>query len=221
LLRAAPGRPVTLYDLIIFDCDGVLVDSEPIVNRVFVDMVAELGHSLDYEATLRHFSGGNMAKRLAYMEHDLGSGSHRTASSTHSIGVLRAVLERDLRSGAGNHGGVGGRPYAMVRGVERHARGHAHAARDRGLLAQFDPPLFSATEVTRPKPAPDLFLHAAAAMGTAAGRCVVVEDSVPGVEAGVAAGMTVLGFARITEADALGEAGADVFDDMSASAAIS
>jgi len=85
-----------------------------------------------------------------------------------------------------------------------------------GLLAKFDPPLFSATEVTRPKPAPDLFLHAAAAMGTAAGRCVVVEDSVPGVEAGVAAGMMVLGFARITEADALREAGADAFDDMSA-----
>jgi beta-phosphoglucomutase-like phosphatase (HAD superfamily) len=62
------------------------------------------------------------------------------------------------------------------------------------LLDRFEPHLFSAAMVARGKPAPDLFLHAAAAMGTSAARCVVIEDSVPGVEAAVAAGMTAIGF---------------------------
>jgi beta-phosphoglucomutase-like phosphatase (HAD superfamily) len=84
-----------------------------------------------------------------------------------------------------------------------------------GLLADFDPPAFSATEVAAGKPAPDLFLHAAARMKTRPDRCVVVEDSVPGVRAGVAAGMPVLGLARLTNPSDLREAGATVFEDVS------
>jgi HAD superfamily hydrolase (TIGR01509 family) len=192
----------------------VLVDSEPIVNRVFVDMLAELGYPLDYETTLRHFSGGNMAKRLAYMKGNLGwIAPDGFTDEFHRR--LRSALERALRPVPGILGTLVAlqTPWCVAsNGTHEDMRTRLGIA---GLLAKFDPRLFSATEVKRPKPAPDLFVHAAAAMGAAPDRCVVVEDSVPGVEAGVAAGMTVFGFTRITEADALRNAGANVFDDMS------
>ena len=85
-----------------------------------------------------------------------------------------------------------------------------------GLLERFDGHLFSAVEVEHGKPAPDLFLHAASRMGVPPGRCVVLEDSVYGVQAGVAAGMRVLGYASgLADQDTLRDAGAELFTHMS------
>jgi len=203
-----------MLGLVIFDCDGVLVDSEPIVNRVFVDMLTESGYSLDYEHTLREFSGGTMATRLESTHASLGWVAPDNFAADFDRRLL-AAFESELR------------PVQGIRAVLEHlpgpwcvaSNGTPQDIRTRlglaGLLERFDPRLFSAAEVQRGKPAPDLFLHAASAMGVACDRCVVVEDSVPGVRAGVAAGMTVLGFSALTSSDALCEAGAAVFDNMS------
>jgi beta-phosphoglucomutase-like phosphatase (HAD superfamily) len=83
-----------------------------------------------------------------------------------------------------------------------------------GLLDRFEGRIFSAQDVTNGKPAPDIFLHTAAQMGASPQRCLVVEDTTIGVQAGRAAGMTVLGFARFTPADALTAAGAIPFIEM-------
>lgn len=83
-----------------------------------------------------------------------------------------------------------------------------------GLLPRFEGRLFSVTEVARGKPFPDLFLYAAQRMGAIPARCVVVEDSPLGVQAGIAAGMHVFGYARLSKVDALAAAGARVFSDM-------
>lgn len=201
-------------DLIIFDCDGVLVDSEPIINRVFVQMLAECGHSLDNDRTLREFSGATMADRLAATQQRLGWTPPQDFTASFDRRLARA-LTRELRPVPG-----------ILRVLDRLERPWCVASNGSqediklrlglaGLLEHFNPRLFSAADVAHGKPAPDLFFHAAASMGTAQDRCVVVEDSVPGVRAAVLAGMTVLGFARLTDPDILREAGAIVFDDMS------
>lgn len=203
-----------MLGLVIFDCDGVLVDSEPIVNRVFVDMLSERGYSLDYEGTLREFSGGTMATRLASTQARFGwvAPDGFTAAFDRR---LQAAFERELRPVQGVRAVLDqlSAPWCVAsNGAPEDIRTRLGLA---GLLKRFDPRLFSAAEVARGKPAPDLFLHAASAMGVAFDQCVVVEDSVPGVRAGVAAGMTVLGFSALTSSDALREAGAAPFDDMS------
>ena len=170
-------------------------------------MLAECGHSVDYDRTLREFSGATMADRLAATRQRLGwtpPGISQPAStdalprcsgvSSVPVPGIRRVLDRLER------------PWCVAsNGSQEDITLRLRLA---GLLEHFNPRLFSATKVAHGKPAPDLFLHAAAAMGTAPDRCVVVEDSLRGVQAGVRAGMTVLGFARLTSPDALREAGA-------------
>lgn len=199
--------------LIIFDCDGVLVDSEPIINRVFVEMLAENGHSVDYDLTLREFSGATMADRLATMQQRLRWIPPPDFRADFDRRLLDA-LERELRPVPG--------VVPVLDSVECPwcvaSNGSHSDIRTRlglaGLLERFNPPLFSASDVAHAKPAPDLFLHAAAGMGAAPDRCTVVEDSLRGVQAAVAAGMTVFGLARLTSPGVLRAAGAIVFEDM-------
>jgi HAD superfamily hydrolase (TIGR01509 family) len=204
-----------MVDLIIFDCDGVLVDSEPIINRVFVQMLADYCHALDYEQTLREFSGATLADRLKSTGQRLGwtpppdfraSFDRRLAEALRQelrpVPGIRSVLDRLER------------PWCVAsNGSKEDIRTRLEIA---GFLPHYRPVLFSAEEVAQGKPAPDLFLHVATVMGVGHHRCVVVDDSLPGVRAGVLAGMTVFGFARLTGPDVLRAAGAIVFDDMSA-----
>jgi HAD superfamily hydrolase (TIGR01509 family) len=200
-------------DLIIFDSDGVLVDSEPIINSVFVQMLAECGHSVDYDRTLREFSGATMADRLAATQQRLHWTPPQDFTASFDTRLAQA-LRRELRPVPGIRRVLDRleRPWCVAsNGSHEDIKLRLRLA---GVLERFQPPLFSAADVAHGKPAPDLFLHAAAAMGMAPDRCVVVEDSLRGVQAGVRAGMTVLGFARITDPDILREAGAIVFDDV-------
>jgi HAD superfamily hydrolase (TIGR01509 family) len=202
------------FELVIFDCDGVLVDSEPIVNGVFVQMLAEEGFELDAERTLREFSGSTMANRLAVVGRRLRWSVPADFEAAFDE-RLRAAFRSRLRSVAGVAEAVArlGVPHCVAsngsRGDMEFRLGLA------GLLPLFEPHLFSATQVARPKPAPDLFVHAARAMRTPPGLCAVVEDSLAGVQAGVSAGMRVFGYAALTGAPALLEAGATVFTEMS------
>ncbi|GHD48846.1 HAD family hydrolase [Streptomyces galbus] len=204
------------YDLVIFDNDGVLVDSEPLSNRHLAAYLTELGHPTTYEESIRDYMGSAM-----HRIHDLvlERTGQRLPADFDDVFHARvfAAFERELKPVAGV---VGVLERLRAEGVpccvassgshERIRVGH----RVTGLDQWFDEGrIFSSQDVGRGKPAPDLFLHAAREMGVAPERCIVVEDSPLGVQAAVAAGMDVVGFTAMTPAEKL--AGArKLFGDM-------
>jgi HAD superfamily hydrolase (TIGR01509 family) len=180
-------------DLVIFDCDGVLVDSEPIINRAHAQVLNEFGFRICPTALVERFCGMPDAEMLAVIEQEWacplpGDYDKRVADliDTVSTAELRAtpriteVLDELATKVCVASSGVAGRI--------RHSLGMV------GLRERFEPHIFSATMVARGKPAPDLFLFAARQMRMQPARCVVIEDSVAGVRAAVAAGMQVIGF---------------------------
>ena len=202
-----------MIDLVIFDCDGVLVDSEPISNRILAGMLDEIGLPLSVEETTREFIGLSMDDCWRIIERRLG----RALPADFAKRYDRQLLEesrRHLRP-------VPGLPQALER-IDRPlcvaSSGSLEKIRNSleltGLLPRFANRLFSAEEVQHGKPAPDLFVHAARRMGAAVDRCVVIEDSARGVRAGVAAGMTVLGYTGRSAPSELAQAGARCFDEM-------
>ncbi|WP_030234745.1 MULTISPECIES: HAD family hydrolase [unclassified Streptomyces] len=191
------------YDLVIFDNDGVLVDSEPISNRLLAAYLTELGHPTSYEDSLRDYMGAAM-----HRVHDLIA--ERTGRKLPLDfddvfhGRVFAAFERELKPVDGIVGvleklAADEVPYCVASSGshERIRVGH----RTTGLDRWFDEGrIFSSEDVGRGKPAPDLFLHAAERMGVPPDRCVVVEDSPLGVRAALAAGMDVYGFTAMTPA---------------------
>jgi phosphoglycolate phosphatase len=141
------------FDLIIFDCDGVLIDSEPIVNRVFVEMLGELGYRLDYEATLREFSGAAMRTRLEASQQRFGWSSCVGFVSDFEERLLHAI-RRHLQPVPGVR--------EVLDQVRRPCCVASNGTRDdmrfrlglAALLEDFELYLFNASEVARPKPAP-------------------------------------------------------------------
>ncbi|MFJ8947613.1 HAD family hydrolase [Streptomyces sp. NPDC102395] len=204
------------YDLVIFDNDGVLVDSEPISNRLLAAYLTELGHPTSYEDSVRDYMGSAM-----HRIHDLvleRTGQRLPAEFDDEF--HRRVFEafaRELRPVDGvvdvlEKLTAGEVPYCVASSGshERIRVGHRTTGLDRWFE---ESRIFSAQDVGRGKPAPDLFLHAAERMGVAPARCVVVEDSPLGVRAAVAAGMDVYGFTRMTPAADLAEA-TQLFSDI-------
>lgn len=209
------------YTLTIFDCDGVLVDSEPAANRVMVEMLAEIGFEIGLDDCMTRFVGKSMATVQAEVEVESGAifppgwPEAIRARTIETFQRQRIEAIPGIRDVVSAHRSAG-RSYCVASSgkVEKMQATLGSS----GLLELFDDVLFSATMVERGKPAPDLFLHAAAAMGHPAERCVVVEDSLPGVQAAAAAGMRVCAYAAAPYVDAAAyEAlGAEVFDDMAA-----
>jgi HAD superfamily hydrolase (TIGR01509 family) len=204
-------------DLVIFDCDGVLVDSEPIANRIFVEHLARNGIAMTIDEALRDLAGRSLPSCVALLEARHGRRLPADFTDTLQAATMRA-FETELRP-------VPGIAAALDRiaGATCVASSSAHAKIRLSLgltrmLERFEGRIFSASEVARGKPFPDLFLHAAARMGHASARCTVIEDAIPGVEAGVAAGMRVLAYAGAAHADSarLAAAGGTVFRDMAA-----
>lgn len=205
--------------LAIFDCDGVLVDSEPAANRLLVRVLAEDGYDISYEECRRLFVGKTMDAVMAYVEEAIGRplGDHWPAY----------VRDETLNAFAAGVAAVPGVEAVLLRlKAERipfcvASSGKFEKMRftlgSSGLLPLVEHLLFSAEQVAHGKPSPDLFLFAAKSMGFSPEACVVVEDSVPGVQAAVAAGIPVLGFAGDphTDAAALEREGAHVFYEMS------
>lgn len=204
------------YDLVIFDNDGVLVDSEPISNRLLAGYLTELGHPTSYEDSLRDYMGAAM-----HRVHDLvlERTGRRLPEDFDDVfhGRVFAAFEQELEPVPGAVGVLekltaDGVAYCVASSGshERIRVGHRKTGLDRWFE---DERIFSSQDVGRGKPAPDLFLHAAERMGVAPERCVVVEDSPLGVRAAVAAGMDVYGFTAMTPADRLAEA-TRLFADM-------
>ncbi|MFJ3618653.1 HAD family hydrolase [Streptomyces iakyrus] len=204
------------YDLVIFDNDGVLVDSEPISNRLLAAYLTELGHPTSYEESIRDYMGSAMHRIHELVLQRTGQRLPESFDDVFHARVF-AAFEQELVAVAGASGvleklAADGVPYCVASSGshERIRVGH----RTTGLDQWFDEErIFSSQDVGRGKPAPDLFLYAAERMGVSPERCVVVEDSPLGVQAAVAAGMDVYGFTAMTPAEKL--AGADrLFSDM-------
>ncbi|WP_405980150.1 HAD family hydrolase [Streptomyces sp. NBC_00158] len=194
------------YELVIFDNDGVLVDSEPVANTILSAYLTELGHPTTYEESLRDYMGS-----AVHRVHDLvqeRTGQPLPADFERVLNErVFAAFERELRAVPGVTDVLAelsaiGMPYCVASSSshERIRVGHRAAGLDEWFEEEW---IFSAEEVGKGKPAPDLFLHAADMMGVHPSRCVVVEDSPLGVEAARAAGMDVLGFTSMLPADRL------------------
>jgi HAD superfamily hydrolase (TIGR01509 family) len=179
--------------LIIFDCDGVLVDSEPIAHGLLAQMMTDLGHPMSTAESVQKFTGRSLVDTLPLIEDVLGR-SIPDQIGQHYSRLLLERLRRDLKPIAGVKKAVAMLRYprcvASSSSLER-----IHLSLEvTGLAALFGSNVFSATQVTHGKPAPDLYLFAATKMAVAPKDCVVIEDSSLGVTAGRAAGMKVIGF---------------------------
>ena len=211
-------------DAVLFDCDGVLVDSEPITNGVLRDMLAESGWVLTSAECMRLFIGKAVKDERALIEANTGQPltddwmqrfrERRNAGLLANVTAIRGAVE----AAASIHALFDGR-IACASGADRFK---VELQMDKcGLMPYFKDRIFSGHETPRSKPFPDVYLAAAAALNVDPKRCVVVEDSVTGVMAGVAAGATVFGYGPLEAGhdspDALRKAGAAlVFTAMSA-----
>jgi HAD superfamily hydrolase (TIGR01509 family) len=196
---------------VIFDCDGVLVDSEPISNRLLAEALTGIGLPTTAEESTATFMGRSWSSVVEIVEDRLGRAVPADLRPRYLDRVF-AAFERELQPVRGIAAALDRITLpSCVASSGSHEKmrftlGHT------GLLERFEGRLFSATEVTQGKPAPDLFLHAAARMGWAPEQCAVVEDSTAGVQAALAAGMTALAYAGRTDPALL--AGARVFTRM-------
>ena len=200
---------------VIFDCDGVLVDTELVANRVLAELVSEIGVPTTVESAMSIYMGRSWASCVEILERKLGRPPPEDFHGRYLSRVMSA-WERELQLVPGVVDALDAisLPNCVASsGEHQRMRLTLQLA---GLLHRFEGRLFSATEVEHGKPAPDLFLHAAERMGFDPAATAVVEDTVPGVEAGRAAGMKVLAFARFVAAEDLAAAGGEVFDDMRA-----
>ncbi|MER5443968.1 HAD family hydrolase [Streptomyces sp. NPDC002790] len=204
------------YDLVIFDNDGVLVDSEPISNTLLAGYLTELGHPTSYEESLRDYMGAAMHRVHDVVLERTGQRLPEDFDDTFHTRVF-AAFERELEPVDGvvevlEKLAADEVPYCVASSGshERIRVGH----RKTGLDKWFgDERIFSSQDVGRGKPAPDLFLYAAERMGVRPEKCLVVEDSPLGVQAAVSAGMDVYGFTAMTPAERLDQAD-ELFDDM-------
>lgn len=211
------------FDAVLFDCDGVLVDSEPITNGVLRDMLEELGWTLTPAECMRIFVGKAVKDEAALIEAHTGQPltedwmvrfrERRNQGLIRHVKPIRGAVEAVAKL----HGRFAGR-MAVCSGADRFK---VELQLEKcGLMPYFKGLVFSGHELPRSKPAPDVYLAAAAALGLEPARCAVVEDTVTGVTAGVAAGCTVFGYSPAEAGhdapDALRGAGAcSVFTGMS------
>jgi len=206
-------------DLVIFDCDGVLVDSEVISCRAHAETLTRHGYPITADQVLVRFLGVSDREARMTIEAELG----RSLPDDFELQVKQATLQfyadglRTIPHVDEAIAAIGLPKCVASSGTPEKIR---HGLECAGLYDLLAPNIFSATQVKRGKPAPDLFLFAAGQMQASPVRCIVIEDSVPGIAGALAAGMTVLGFhggshCRPGYADTLRAAGANMtFDDM-------
>lgn len=202
--------------LVIFDCDGVLVDTEPIANRVLAEMVSAEGLPTTVAESMRRYMGRSMPAVIETIEAELGRELGPTFADEYYRRIFDA-FDRELTEVPGATDAVDAVERAGLAVCVASSGPHDKMRRTlgrTGLLSRFEGRIFSATEVARGKPFPDLFLHAASRMEVEAGECVVVEDSPAGVAAARAAGMRAIGLAGPLGAQALIDAGAEPIEQL-------
>lgn len=202
--------------LVIYDCDGVLVDSEPVANRVTAAAVTELGWAMTPAESDRHFLGMTFTDMIPVIERQLG----RPIAESWKETVVQTLITRLAAEATAIPGAIAALHATTAMGMAwRIASNSSHeemavkfARLDLTKLVQGR--VHSHRDVARGKPAPDLFLATAAAQGVAPAACVVIEDSVPGATAAAAAGMDCLGYAPHGDGARLRAAGAVPFSSM-------
>ena len=205
--------------LVIFDCDGVLVDSEPLACASFSRALKAQGLDWSVEETMRRLMGLSLKTSLEICEAELGRELPGDFLEKMQAVTYQTFRDAPLQAVAGVKDAV---TALQAAGLDTCVASAGAPEKMRftlgltGLWDLFDGRIFSASQVPRGKPFPDLFLHAAISMNVQPFDCVVVEDSLPGVQAARAAGMKALAYAGEPYAnrDALQKAGGQVFDDM-------
>ena len=207
------------FDLVIFDCDGVLVDSERLIVKLEAQICQERGWGLTEEDVISEFVGLSDAAMRARLSELVGEQLGEDWDAEYTDRYRRALAE-EVEAVPHVGPAIDALERAGLATCVASSGSHQKMALTlgrTGLLDRFDGRIFSSTdpEVERGKPAPDLFLHAAARMGVAPERCAVVEDSPYGVEAALAAGMRAFGFAgSVMPADRLALDGVTIFASM-------
>ncbi|HEU4430211.1 MAG TPA: HAD-IA family hydrolase [Myxococcota bacterium] len=185
-----------MFDAVIFDCDGVLVDTEVLALEVEWTLLGELGFSVDRAAYARRYCGLSEAEWCAAIAQEYPGLRER-------FGEFQASLQQRLHAAYHGHGlrAIAGVERAIAAAPGRRAVSSSSSStllavklQRTGLWPMFAPHVYGADAVARGKPAPDLFLHAARSLGVDPARCLAIEDSANGVRAGLAAGMQVWGF---------------------------
>lgn len=200
---------------VLFDCDGVLVDSEAIANRAFRDDLAERGLDLSEAEAMEIYAGRTMedvaaeaTRRGAWIEEGWVQQFYPKAFAALAeeveaipgvTGLVARLADMGVAMAVGSNGPVAKMEVTLGRA---------------GLLPFFGPHVYSARDLAHPKPAPDIFLHAANALGVAPADCVVIDDGVSGVKAAQAAGIYAIGFGRGADAAKLAPYSDVVLGDM-------
>ena len=206
------------FEAVLFDCDGVLVDSERITNGVLRDMLSEQGWAMSLEECMAVFVGKAVMDERARIEAETGKpltpewmASFRARRNAALMAHVQPIpsapdaISRIHTAYAGRIACASGADLPKV----------LMQMGKTGLLPYFEGRVFSGHDLPRSKPHPDVYLAAAAALGADPKRCAVVEDTVTGVTAGVAAGATVFGYAPLGDGQTLLDAGASqVFASM-------
>jgi HAD superfamily hydrolase (TIGR01509 family) len=201
------------FDLVIFDNDGVLVNSEPHANDVLIQLMRDYGLPLTYEESFALFVGSSMSRVRKVAENEIG----RRLPADFEQRYQSVLFER-LKTGLEPIPGI--REVLDLISVPTCVASSGTRERVRitleltGLWSFFEGRIFSRKDVARGKPAPDLFLFAAETMGARPERCAVVEDSPLGIRAANTAGMTSFGFAREMSQERLHEATGGIFKRM-------
>jgi HAD superfamily hydrolase (TIGR01509 family) len=185
----APGLPA----LIIFDCDGVLVDSEPLAMRVLLAGIAARGVTVDPDVAYERLLGRSLASVIETIDRDFGVALEANALE-HMREQLYDLFRRELRAIAGIADALQRLTVPVCVASSSQMERIRLSLELTGLAPFFGDHVFSATMVANGKPAPDLFLLAASRMQAEPGRCIVIEDSPAGIEAAKRAGMRVLAF---------------------------
>lgn len=215
-MTETPANSAATLSLIIFDCDGVLVDSEPISNRVLAEAIAQAGCPMSYAQSCAAYTGRTMEYVVNDVERRLGrplpqdwladfeqrerEAFKRELQAVQNVAAAIEAVRDDGRAVCvASSGSL--EKMALTLGLT-------------GLGKYFVSQVYSVSMVARPKPEPDIFLHAARTLGYPAQSCAVIEDSGPGVAAGLAAGMTVFAYCPAGNGEAFHAAGARSFSSM-------
>ncbi|MDO8952848.1 MAG: HAD family hydrolase [Draconibacterium sp.] len=201
------------YNCIIFDCDGVLVDSEAISAKIFQEMASELGCNLDFETVLVQITGTSMKENLMFFSEKINGELPADFESEFRKRSYEA-FKTDLKPIQGIHEllnklkiPVGVASSGPVEKIKLNLT-------TTNLIHFFGDNIFSSYEIQSWKPDPGIYLHAAKIMGFKPTECAVIEDSVPGIQAAKAGGFDVFGFTTDGNKDAFEELGAKVFFEM-------